>query len=200
MNGQPFINQGLAQAINGGTLTFNNSWSNSGTLVQSGGTLYLNGNMTTAGLVTINRTNGTVYLTGVLNNTNATLALNAASGSWVLSGGTVQGGTIAASGGAGLLVNNNGNNALVGVTVSGTLDVGNSYNNGMVNVTGGLVLSNATVLVGNPTNGWSGRLWFSGSQTLGGTGTVVFGSSGCNGLVVNNDGTTLTIGPGVTVR
>ena len=34
---------------------------------------------------------------------------------------------------------------------------------------------NGTALVGNPTNSWYGATDFSGSQTLGGNGTVVFG-------------------------
>ena len=53
------------------------------------------------------------------------------------------------------------------------------------------------------------RLSFAGSQTLGGSGTVVFGNSsgypyyvgnGANALWLATGGTTLTIGPGITVH
>src|ERR1035441_3268790 len=93
VNAQPFINQGLAQGINGGTLALIGSTSNTGTLnVAAGSTLNLGGSWTNAG--TFNATNATVglggtfiladlgsfsaqsnsiNLTGTLNNTNNTL-------------------------------------------------------------------------------------------------------------------------------
>ena len=56
--------------------------------------------------------------------------------------------------------------------------------------------------MGNPTNSWSGVISFAGSQTLGGSGTVVFGNAfyGYNALLVANGGTTLTIGSGITIE
>ena len=45
-----------------------------------------------------------------------------------------------------------------------------------------------------------GYLNFTGSQTLGGTGTVVFGQYSPNTLQVSEASTTLTIGSGITVR
>jgi hypothetical protein len=193
---QPFSNQGLAQGINGGTLLLNGTWSNLGTLVGSGGTLNLSGNFSTAGLGTINRTNGTVYLTGLLNNTNSTLTLNAASGSWVLYGGTIAGGTVTTGGGASLVVNSG---TLDGVTVNGNWEVGVSVNGAALTVLDGLTI-NGTLALGNPTNSWYGRLDFSGTQTLGGAGTVVFGDEGyCNALRPSG-GAALTIGSGVTIR
>ena len=94
---------------------------------------------------------------------------------------------------------------LDGVAMSGTLDVGNIDNSVILNVINGWTLTNgATVLVGSPTYQYWGHLDFAGSQTLGGSGTVVFGDqyNGCynNGLRVVNAGTTLTIGPGITVH
>ena len=72
---------------------------------------------------------------------------------------------------------------LDGLTINGTLTLGDSSTIGYLN--------------------------FSGSQTLGGTGTVVFGSATYrtpyygytyyNGLFVTTAGDTLTVGPGVTV-
>ena len=199
INAQPFSNLGLAQALNGGTLKLNSIWSSSGTLAQSGGTLYLGGNFSLADWGSVSGTNGTIYLSGRLSNTNTTLTLDAASGSWVIQGGAVYGGTIVTTNGASLLVSGSG--TLDGVTVNGVLDVGNSMNGASLTVTNGLVL-NGTVLVGNPTNSNYGAISFAGSQTLSGDGSVVFGfnASAYNALRVANGGTTLTIGSGITVR
>ena len=71
----------------------NSIWSSSGTLAQSGGTLYLGGNFSLADWGSVSGTNGTIYLSGTLSNTNTTLTLDAASGSWVLQGGAVYGGS-----------------------------------------------------------------------------------------------------------
>ena len=63
----------------------------------------------------------------------------------------------------------------------------------------GLVL-NGTALLGDAGNGWSGRINFAGSQTLGGNGTVVFEPSGISYLHLQNSGTVLTVGSGITLR
>ena len=88
---------------------------------------------------------------------------------------------------------------LDGVTVNGTLDVGNSRNGANLTVTNGLTL-NGTALVGNPTTEWFGLISFSGSQSLMGNGTVVFGIDGDNYVYLVDSGTTLTFGPGITVH
>ena len=217
---QPFTNQGLAQGANGGSLIINELQNNPGgtLIINGGGSLSLNGVWTNAGAInvtnsTVNlggsftlatlgaltRSGGTVNLTGTLDNRSTTLALTEASGSWVLDGGTVLGGTITTAGGATLLVNNG---TLDGVTLAGTLDVGNTVNGAELTVTNGLVL-NGTALVGNPTNSTYGVVSFAGSQTLGGSGTVMFGdypSAAVNALRLADGGTTLTMGLGITVE
>jgi hypothetical protein len=60
---------------------------------------------------------------GTLDLGGGTLNLNAASGSWKLSGGTIKNGTIAESGGALLFITNNGGNTLTNITVNGDLDL-----------------------------------------------------------------------------
>ena len=112
-------------------------------------------------------------LTGTLNNTNATLTLNAAAGPWVLNGGTVPAGPSQTSGGASLIVNGSG--TLDRVTVNGVLDVGNSYGGARLDGAG-RADTQRYGYVGNPTNGWTGQVNFAGSQNLGGNGTVVFGN------------------------
>ncbi len=85
----------------GGTLylgfvnSFGFQWSNAGQIqvTNSSSTLNLGGNFTTAGLGSYTNNGGTINLIGTLNNTGATLALSAATGSWNLVGGTLRGGT-----------------------------------------------------------------------------------------------------------
>ena len=198
---QPFSNQSVARGINGGTLSLRGNWNNLGTLVESGGAISLGGDFVFTNVGTLNRTNGTLYLSGTLTNTGLTLTMdgNKANSVWVLNGGTILGGTAVTTNGA-TLVAEGGSGTLNGVTVNGLLDVGNTYSQVVLSVTNGLVL-NGTALVGSPTNSNYGALDFAGSQTLGGSGTVVFGDNASiyNALLLANGGTTLTIGPGITV-
>src|SRR5581483_400897 len=66
-------------------------------------------------------------------------------------------------------------------------------------VTNGLIL-NGSAAVGNATNGSYGTIEFLGTQSLGGSGEVVFGNSGNNALFLSEDGMTLTIGAGLTIH
>src|SRR5207248_652511 len=86
-------------------------------------------------------------------------------------GGVIHGGFIVTTNGASLIVQSG---TLDGVTVNGVLDVGSSTSGANLTVTNGLVL-NGTALVGNPTNSWYGEINFAGTQSLSGSGTVVFG-------------------------
>ena len=54
--------------------------------------------------------------------------------------------------------------------------------------------------LGNAAGTTYGYLYFQGTQSLGGTGTVLFGKNGSNSIYETAVGTTLTIGSGVTVR
>ena len=121
---RPAIQQpGVGASVNGGTLKLNNSWNSSGALAQSGGTLYLGGNFTLADWGSVSGTNGTICLSGRLSNTDDA-DVDAASGSWVIQGGAVYGGTIVTTNGASLMVSVSG--TLDGVTVNGVLDVGST--------------------------------------------------------------------------
>jgi hypothetical protein len=111
INGLPWTNTGTVAATNGATLrlagSFSNSgfvtatdsllslgtWSNSGTIIANNSTIELGGSFTTAAMAAINRTNSAVKITGTLNNSGATLNLNAADGSFLVAGSVV-GGTI----------------------------------------------------------------------------------------------------------
>ncbi len=142
-----YTNNLALNVTNGGTLNLNGNWVNTGTIDATNATVNLGGDFTVAGLGVFNRSGGAVNLTGLLDNTNTTLAFNASTGSWVLNGGTVAGGTISETNGAELIVSAG---TLDGVTVDGTLDVGNSIGGAVLTVLDGLTL-NGTMLVGNPS-------------------------------------------------
>ena len=178
------INQGTIEAVTGGrtvtlqvdnltnqgtlsapvgTLTIKSTnWSNpSGTLVVSGtGVLNLDGNFTTAAIGNINRTGGTINIVGTLDNTGATLALNAVTGSWqLLSGGTIKGGTITGAGGASLSLPAFNTGTLDGVTLASDVTM---RNGAVLTARNGLVLNNGKLILASDGN--STRVDFSGHK------------------------------------
>ena len=88
---------------------------------------------------------------------------------------------------------------LDGVTTGADLDL--ATNDGATGtVEDGLTLiGSATVRLGNTAGSTTGSLSFSGTQTLGGTGTVLFGKKSGNLLSVSV-GAMLTIGNDITIR
>ena len=192
-----YANTGVVSAVNS-TLTLNYSWNNAtGTITASNSTVNLGGNFTTAGLGTFNRTGGTVNLSGTLTNTGTTLNLDATTGSLNLSGGTISGGTITANT-AQLTVSSG---TLNGVTLGTNVAVGNGVS---LSVTNGLTLNNANVTLESTNSNTSVN--FQGTQTLAGTGQIVFGgSSSANRVYAQGGGSmataaTLTIAPNVSVQ
>ena len=162
-----------------------------GTITATNSTVNLGGAFTVAGLGTFQASGDTINLLGTVNNTGSTLALSGSTGSWNLAGGTINGGTVSESGGADVALSSSGG-TLNGVTVNGPLDL--TANNAYAYVTNGLTLD------GTATLGYEARLYFSGgSQTLAGTGTVVFNNAIWQGLIADSDGMTLTIGAGITI-
>ncbi len=125
-----------------------------------------------------------------------TLALNATTGDWNLAGGTIRGGTVTTSDGAQLHVT--AHSGLDGVTLQDTtLDIPA----GQIYVTHGLTLDGSDVRFNNTQYNGSGspRLRFDGSQTLSGSGRVLFAGSNWGGEVTVQGGR-LTIGPDVTLE
>ena len=202
------LNQGSIVAdVSGGSIYLGapGGFTNTGSIVvNSNCSLYLGGAFNAASLGALTSSNGgTVAISGFFENTNAIFNPTNYGGSWVLAGGTIQGGIIQASNSALFAVQSG---TLDAVTVSGLLDVGNSFSSATLTVTNGLTL-NGTALVGNPTNNWYGGINFAGSQTLGGSGAVLFGNDsyrgygtiGRNALWLSVAGSTLTIGSGVSI-
>ena len=196
-----WTSSGNLQATNGGTLTLgtgvSDTWSNTGTITETNSTLNLGGNFTTAGLGTVTRSGGTVNLVGVLNNTASTLTLNSTTGAWNLTTpgaqeGTIQGGTVTEAGGDYLQPTNNGG-LLNGVTLNGDLDLASV--SAHVDLTNGLTL-NGTIYLGNTNATTASFMRSYGSETLGGSGTIVFGSASGDFNRVNIQSGTLTLAPG----
>lgn len=104
-----FTNSATGSITASGTLAsiliLGNNWVNAGTLSIGSSPLTLGGSFRTVdfNFGGFSRSGGTVTLAGQLDNVGSTLALDAASGSWVLSGGKITGGTVTGAGGASLL-------------------------------------------------------------------------------------------------
>ncbi len=134
-------------------------------------------------------------MSGAVTNTGNTISVDG-SGSTVTLAGTITGGTVTETNGAVMSVI--GGATMDGVTVNGDL----SINYGAVTVEDGLTL-NGTATIAEGANG----LYFVGTQTLAGNGSVVFGSYayyggglvGYNYLYTDAATSTLTIGPSITV-
>ena len=195
------INQGTIDAdASGQTITVSGSnWVNTGLLeAADNGMLNLGGTFTTSGMGTFNGTGGTVNVTGALDNTGSTLVLTAATGSLSFSG-TIKNGTVIGSGDAQLIPLGG---TLDGVTLGVDLTLSGSSS---LFVKDGLTLNNANVMFNN--SGYYNSVFFQGTQTLGGTGQIIFGGGTYPGNIIYAQGgdtvataATLTIGPNITVQ
>ena len=194
--GASFTNSGPISISGGGTLSINTGsnsalWSNSSTITVTGSTLDVGGSFTQAELGTLTTTSSTVILTGTIS--SGGLALTSSTGSWEMQNGTIDGGTIRTTGGA-ELIGTNSTNTLNGVTLAGTLDL-TQVGNASVTIQTGMTL-NGTIDVGNAAGSTYGVVSFSGaSQTISGSGAIVFGDSGSSHINVTN-----TVTLGVTVE
>lgn len=120
INNGGIINQaGGSFNANGGTFILLGAiWVNQGTITLSSGTLQLGGTFTTAGIGTLTRTGGIVQIIGAMDNSSATLALNAATGSYQLTqNGSITGGSITSSDGKQLQLASGNNNLLNNVAI-----------------------------------------------------------------------------------
>ena len=140
------INRGTLEATGGGSLRLDGRWSNAGKIPQRADSkAYLNGTFSTAALGTITADGGKVVLDGTLINTGSSLALGFATGSWDVAQGTIKGGTVRVSDGAGLT---GGTLTLDGVTVDGDLDrTSGQYGGANLTILHGLTL-NGTLTAG----------------------------------------------------
>ena len=181
------------------------NWTNAGVVgATNGARLTMDGIVRFEGAGTFKASGGEVLLVGTLDNTGKTLALTAATGSLVTAGpARIVGGRLVFSGGATLDV---GPVTLDGVTLASDLVIeGRPFGSrpGRVTVENGLTLEDAVITLSDNVLFGQPDLTFDGTQTLSGTGGIVFSGSFSNGVVGVADftsGDTLTIAPGITVR
>jgi hypothetical protein len=145
-------------------------------LVLSGGNLTVNGNLQEASGTTFTLKGGNLANAAVTGGVRFVLTGQ---------GGVISQVTIAA-----------------GVTMDATQDFGSPHED-YTYVRGGLTL-NGTLRLGSAGGSSFAQLIFQGSQTLGGTGSVVYGASTSNALYAYGNGSTLpatlTIGSGVSIQ
>ncbi|HUY88576.1 MAG TPA: DUF4214 domain-containing protein, partial [Pirellulales bacterium] len=200
--GSTLSTAGGALGLGDPSSTSTNAWTNAGTIdASAAGTVKLGGKFTLADLGSFTTSaDSNVDLVGTLDLSPGgvadTLALDATSGAWNLSGGVILGGTVTASGGAALGMT--ASSALDGMTLDADLSLADSTT---LTVKDGLTL-NGTLTLKHSAYLQYTLVNFSGTQTLDGAGTVRFVNSygyGNNGLQPV-DGGTLTIGPGITLH
>ncbi|MHC4715379.1 MAG: hypothetical protein ACYS5V_00265 [Planctomycetota bacterium] len=208
----------------GHELFINGEWTNNGSILATDGMVYLNGSpirlgdltvdgaalrlyvdMTTQEFRTIQGLPRSVSLEDscVLDNTGQTLDMNALEGDWSLHGATIIGGVVASSDGVVLKAKHDrygGGGTLQGVELAADMEL--QFNSDVV-VRDGLSLNDAAVTLHASYSGtrWTSLL-FEGTQTLSGTGQIVFGGpySGLDGSLLAPVNGTLTVGPGIVIR
>jgi hypothetical protein len=131
---------------------------------------------------------GTLELTGGTLRVSGTLA---GDGAFTLRGGTLANADVA----MGITFTNSG--TLSGVTLSADQDLAATTSS--VTLTNGLSLDSASILLGNAAGSTTGMLIINGTQTLGGSGSIVFGGSNSN-LLGSPGAFTLTLGPDIVLR
>src|SRR5262249_47796401 len=147
------------------------TFTNQGTLkIGTAEVIALSGTFTTATLGTVQLNGGALSLAGTVDNTGSTLNIST-TGSWYLANCTIKGGTINASPTALMTI---GSGTLDGVTLGTDVtvtDYGNLY------VTHGLTLNNKKLMIASSGNTYNQTIYFIGTQTLGGTGELIFGGN-----------------------
>jgi len=180
---------GVIEASNTGAVVIATvNWTNNGTFLVNNGSLSLGGSFNALG--TISRTGGSIGISG--NYSGATIAANAANGSFNLGGGAVFNGTTfnAADGQSFSLTS--------AFTINGcTLNAPLTLNGGCnaLTITGGLVLgANGSITT---TTAGCNNLTFSGTQSVTGSGVINLNSGY---MTIAGSSATLTVGAGIVVQ
>ncbi len=219
IQGANWVNEGTLRASNGAVLELLESWSNSGainggdseirldgtwtnegTVEMTSGAAYLSGEFATSDINGLMRNEGTVFLSGSLNNEGQTLNITNTTGPNSVLNVTIAGGSIDSPDGTELEILSA--STLDGVVLNGEVRVGNGV---LVTILNGLELNGTLTLEHTRwTNATS--LDFPGEQSLTGSGTVVSRattqrwSANTANFVRATEGGTLTIGPDITIR
>jgi hypothetical protein len=198
-----FTNNGTVLVDGGGPVTLGDAWVNNGTVLLNASPLIVSGTVLTANFGNFSDPGGTVRVQGTLVNTGRTLSLDSSITQWLLSGGTLRGGTVSSTAGASLFVGSNGG-TLDSVTLNG-VTAAFSQSGTNLTIANGLTLTNGARLdPAGGTNGFYGNILFTGTSgiALGGIGELSIGSNGSNTSALNNSNgpKPLTIGPGILIH
>lgn len=189
-------NAGVFDIRNGFNFNAATGWTNTGTVSVSEGSIFAaTGNFTNSGVLlasgvsgvgTINLNSATVTNTGgtMIAGNNGILNVNSSA---------INGGILTTSGNGYIAFNNSSSNNLNGVTLNGKIDVATAT--GQLRVTGGLTTGAGSTI--NINNG--SVVSFQGDNTLSGSGSIIFGTTGGK-VAVDVSNATFTIGSGVTIR
>ena len=177
---------GVVEMLAGSKLTLLGTWQNSGALTVADSTLNLGGNLGPNSLGTFTRLNSTFNLTGTY---AGDLTLDAQTGSWVLSGGVLKGGTLTESAGSRLIFTSTGG-TLDGMTLAAGLDL--SKDNGAKLTLLTSLQVGGDILIGGAGTTVSATLIVGGATAceLPENAHIVFGGSFSNYLVNGFAGTT----------
>jgi len=183
------VNQGVIRTTAAGIAqVVASTFTNTGTVHSLAGTLNISSGTWTNPGGSLIASGGVLGLSGTLNNTGSTLFIDSTSGTLLLDGGTVQGGTISITPPGALAVSNSSNNRLDGVEVIGDLVM--SQSSARLRILNGLKVSGQVLM-----SGANGRLYYEGTQTWGPATVVATGSGADVGPAWTFPGGTLTLGP-----
>ena len=180
----------------GETIVIDGIWTNAGRLIGAGGRLELDGTFSFEDRAIFNATKGQVVLTGTVDNSDKTLTVDAITGSLTVDGGRIRGGHLVLADGVELGIE--GTATLEGVRLDSDLAISGLRE---LIVVGGLTLAGSTIELIDDVALFGPRLTFQGTQTLQGTGRILFTGPGDDGtLAVTSSTATLTIGPDITIN
>ncbi len=171
------------------------AWQNAGTFTVADSTLNMGGNFGPSSLGTITRLNSTFNLTGIY---VGDLTLDAQTGSWVLSGGALKGGTLTETAGSRLIFTSVGG-TFDSVTLPAGLDL-TKDNGAKLTLLTSLQFS-GDILIGKADGSTSATLTLGGATPfqLADNAKVLFGNATTN-AIVNGAAGTLTIPAGAIIR
>ncbi|MFO0796476.1 MAG: tandem-95 repeat protein [Gemmataceae bacterium] len=182
------------------TLTTNSgasAYTNLGTLDATDSVVNLGGSFTQAALGSFSRTRGQVNLTGTL---GGDLALDDATGSWRLAGGTIQDSRVRTDGAA-TLIGTELSGVLSRVTLDGRFTLPRSAGGVPTVQFSERVTVNSSLQIGDATGTYAATIRPAGGPlTIDGTGEIIFGGSGSNAITGVVGAGALTIGPAVKIR
>jgi fibronectin-binding autotransporter adhesin len=203
--GSTLANAGTLQLTSGGKLYLSSTLTNTGTIIGTGGTVYITGSGTTTEIQQLLASGAAVSVTSYVDNSGGTITVGTGAGAGTLTlgyGGVIHGGVVQGTS-AGLIISGG---TLDGITYDGTLAVTGGYQSSpSVTIAEGITLAGSSG-IGPGVLDIRGGLLFADAQTIA-SGTIIAGGTGSSftqtgfgaGLNVAT-GSVLTLGPAVVLQ